>query len=157
MFPFVTPGVVRVGEPIQLTAMVSEYGLPARGCKVTLKAVRPDGSITTHLLPDDGLHGDDGADDATYGTPYVHTYQEGTYVFTFTTTGKSRDGKEVKREAVRSKYVEGRQPLVPENPVTPTDPKGEDKCCRLIRVFLIIGLIIVFLILLLLLLIWLGR
>ena len=87
-----------------------------------VKAVRPDRSIITHLLPDDGLHNDDGPDDATYAIPYVQNYQEGTYVFTFATSGKSRDGKEVKREAVRSKYVEGRQPLVPEDPRNPIDP-----------------------------------
>jgi hypothetical protein len=155
MIPFVTPGIVHVGEPIQLTAMISEYGLPVRGGTVTVRALRPDGSITTHLLPDDGLHGDDAADDGTYGVSYIHTHEEGTYVFTFTAIGHSRDGKEVKREAIRSKYVEGRQPLVPVNPGNErTRPGISDKCCRLIGLLLLIGLFIGVLILVLLFLIW---
>lgn len=153
MVAFVTPGIVHTGEPIQLVAMLSEYGLPVKGCTVTVKAVRPDGTETMHTLLDDGVHGDDGNNDGTYGLAYIHTYQQGTYTFTFTATGISRDGKPVKREAVRSKYVEGIQPLIP---VTPGRPGStvNDKCCSIIRTLVLIGLILLLLILISLGIIW---
>lgn len=38
MQAYVTPGVVKIGEPIHLTAMVGEAGLPSIGCNVTVTA-----------------------------------------------------------------------------------------------------------------------
>lgn len=149
MIPFVTPGIVHVGEPIQLTAMVSEFGLPVTGCTVTVVATKPDGTQSTHILADDGVHGDDLADDGTYGLAYIHTSLEGTYTFVFTCTGYSRDGKPVKRESVRSKFVEGHVPLIPDRPVGGNDTPGagDDKCCRQnllwMRILVFIGILAV--------------
>jgi hypothetical protein len=39
----VTPGPVNVGDPILLTGVVTEAGLPVTGCTVTVKAVSRDG------------------------------------------------------------------------------------------------------------------
>ena len=157
MVPFVTPGIVHTGEPIQLTAMVSEFGLPVKGCTVTVTARKPDGTASTHILKDDGLHGDDQPDDGTYGLAYIHTTASGTYTFTFTCTGYARDGKPVRREAVRSKYVEGHEPLVPISSTTTvgTRPDGkEDACCRathlLLRILVVLGVIGIILLVLLL-------
>lgn len=156
MIPFITPGIVRIGESIQLTAMVSEFGLPVKGCTISVMAIRPDGTQTTHILKDDGLHGDDQPNDGTYGLAFIHTYCSGTYSFTFTCTGYSRVGKPIKREAVRSKYVEGREPLIP----SATDGGGNitngqgKKCCRFIFVLLsilvVVGVIVIFLLTLIL-------
>lgn len=152
MFAFVTPGIVKTGEPILLSAIVSECSLPVTGCVVNVKAKRPDGTITDHILFDDGNHYDDQADDGTYACSYPHTYQEGTYTFTFSTTGKSRDGKTIKREAVRSKYVEGRTPLVPNDPGGVEG--GNNRCCDFISRWLRIGITLLLLILIVLIFIW---
>ena len=113
MLPFVQPGIIRIGEPIRLNAVVSEFGLPVTGCLVTVTARAPDGTVRDLSLLDDAAHDDDEANDGNYGALFSYTYQEGTYEFTFHATGKSRDGEPVQREAVRSKYVEGRVRLVP--------------------------------------------
>ena len=44
ILPFVTPGPVYVGDPILLTALISEAGLPIRGCTVTVEATRARGN-----------------------------------------------------------------------------------------------------------------
>ena len=153
MIAFVTPGIVRMGEPILLTANISEFGLPVKGCIVTVEAKRPDGTITNHVLFDDGNHQDDQADDGSYAILYPHTYQEGTYTFTFTAAGKSRDNKPMQRKLVRSKYVEGRDPLVPTNP---NGGSGgvKDECCRTISLWIRLGVVLLFIIIILLILIW---
>lgn len=150
---FVTPGIVKIGESILLTAMVAEFGLPVKGCVVDVKAVRPDGAVSTHTLFDDGNHHDDQPDDGTYAVAYPNTFQEGTYTFTFTASGKSRDGKPVRREVVRSKYVEGRNPLVDNNPGNDTGG-GKDECCTQVTNWLRTGVVLLLLILIVLILIW---
>lgn len=160
MHPFVQPGVIQVGEPIRLNAVVSEFSLPSLGCDVTVEAKDPNGAITHHNLKDDGAHQDDDADDGNYGRLYTATNAEGVYTFTFRAHGFTRDGEPVKREAVRSKYVEGRQKLVPTDPRrpggggVPGDPDRGDCCARILKMLryllLFLGVAIVLLLLLLL-------
>ena len=38
MFPFMEPGIVTVGDPIRLNALVIEFSLPVIGCTVTVDA-----------------------------------------------------------------------------------------------------------------------
>jgi len=152
MMAFVTPGIVKMGEPILLTAMVSEFGLPVKGCNVNVEAKRPDGTITDHILFDDGNHQDDQANDATYAILYPHTYQQGTYTFTFTAAGRSRDNKPMQRKLVRSKYVEGREPLVPTNPGSDGGVKGD--CCRALTLWIKVGILLLLIIAIILILIW---
>lgn len=153
MAAFVDPGIVRVGEPIRLNALVSEYGLPVTGCTVTVTAVSPDGSERTLTLRDDGTHHDGEADDGDYGASFTHTHAEGSYLFTFRATGHTRDGEPVYREAVRGKYVQGRIPLVPDT--VPGVAGGRDECCGRVLPWLWIGCILLLLILIvLLLLLW---
>lgn len=105
MFPFVTPSPVYVGEPILLSALVSEAGLPVKGCHVTVEAISPGGAQETLTLLDDGAHGDGGANDGEYAREFTHTFSPGTYHFKFRATGYSRDGEPVVREAQRDKAV----------------------------------------------------
>lgn len=146
MAAYVQPGVVRVGEPLALNAVVTEFGLPALGCDVTVEAKAPDGTVSHHTLSDDGAHVDGDADDGDYGKPFTATHVEGTYTFTFRAHGFSRDGEPVTREAVRSKYVEGRVPLQPPDRPGRGD---EDECCeritrwmRVIAVLLILAILV---------------
>lgn len=131
MQPFVTPSPVYVGDPILLSAQVSEAGLPVTGCQVTVKAVSPGGSNWSLTLADDGSHEDGDADDGEYGRRFTQTAEEGSYEFTFRSVGLSRDGEPVTREAVRSKYVTGHQTGNPD-PGSGGQPGGGelDPCCK---------------------------
>jgi Abnormal spindle-like microcephaly-assoc'd, ASPM-SPD-2-Hydin/von Willebrand factor type A domain len=116
MDPFLTPSPVRVGDPILLSAVVSEAGLRVTGCRVTVQAEAPSGSQWSLQLLDDGAHSDGDTNDGEYATDFRWTSEEGSYDFLFRAEGTSRDGEPVVREARRAKYVEGR---------VRTDP-----CCR---------------------------
>ncbi|MDQ3668004.1 MAG: choice-of-anchor D domain-containing protein, partial [Acidobacteriota bacterium] len=141
MFPFVTPAPVYVGEPILLTALVSEAGLPIKGCTVTVEATVPAGTTYNLTLADDGAHTDGDKDDGEYARQFTQTFAPGIYHFKFRTVGLSRDGNQVVREAVRDKPVLQRH--VPDPPGTgqpgdgrPADgerPPREDCCEELLR------------------------
>jgi hypothetical protein len=125
--PYVTPSPVNVGDPILLTGVVTEAGLPITGCTVTVDAVSPAGQTWTLTLLDDGAHQDGGADDGEYAALFTQTAVAGSYVFTFRATGRSRDNEPVVREATLSKYVVGW--LKP--PPPGGDPGGrDDECCK---------------------------
>jgi Abnormal spindle-like microcephaly-assoc'd, ASPM-SPD-2-Hydin/von Willebrand factor type A domain len=149
MFPFVEPGIVTVGDPIRLNALVSEFGLPVTNCQVTVEAKTPGGTLYTLLLHDDGTHRDGAAADGDYGGLFTHTQEEGMHEFLFRAVGTSRDGEPVTREAVLSKWVEGRDKLVPTDPVRPGGGSPtDDKCCsRLERWLRILAILLAILVL----------
>lgn len=126
MFPFITPAPVYVGDPIQLTALVSEAGLPVPGCTLTVDTMAPGGATSTQQLFDDDAHSEAGADDGEYATSFTHTVTAGVYHFRFRAVGTSRDGEPVVREAVRDKTVLPRG--------RPSDGDGRDgdrfECCE---------------------------
>ena len=129
---YLTGAPVKVGEPIRLTSVPTEAGLPVTGCTVTVDAVAPGGQTWTNIvLKDDGAHDDGDADDGEYARNFTQTSVAGTYTFTFRATGFTRDGEPVNREAVRSKYVEGHVKQPPTG-----DPGGrggggvDDDCCK---------------------------
>jgi len=127
MAPFVTPPPVYVGDPILLSAMVTEAGLPVLGCTVTVHATSPSGGSWTLTLFDDGAHADAAANDGEYANWFTQTFDAGTYHFLFRAVGVSRDGQPVVREAARDKVALDRQP-----------PGGggdgghgrDDECCK---------------------------
>ena len=128
MMPFVTPGPVYVGEPILLTALISEAGLPVAGCDVSVEATAPGGATWTLKLHDDGAHDDGEPNDGEYAREFTHTQNAGTYHFLFRAKGWSRDGEPVVREAVRDKAV---LRWVPEDPPGGGRPgRGDDECCE---------------------------
>ena len=118
MQPYLTPGVVHVGDVIDLTALISEVGLPVSGCQVRVEANSPSGQTWEFDLPE--------SSDGEYAAAFPHTAAGGSYQFLFRATGTSRDGEPVRREAMRSKYVQGRVPLTGD-----TKPRSDDDdCCR---------------------------
>lgn len=121
--PYVTPSPVKVGDPILLTGVVTEAGLPITGCTVTVEVVSPSGQSWTLTLKDDGAHQDGEADDGEYAALFTQTAVAGSYGFTFRAVGRSRDNEPVVREATLSKYVSGW--LRP-----PGDKGGGDDCCK---------------------------
>lgn len=144
MFPFVQPGIIKVGESIKLNAIVNEFGLPVIGCSVTVKVEAPDGTIYNFALLDDGNHEDDEKNDGNYGRGFSNTNDEGFYTFTFRALGYSHDNQPVMREAVRSKYVEGIEPLKPNDNGNPGGFIKE--CCRKLSYFFIILIILLLII-----------
>ncbi|MDT8385745.1 MAG: choice-of-anchor D domain-containing protein [Gammaproteobacteria bacterium] len=145
MQAYVTPGVVKVGEPIHLSAAVSEAGLPTTGCNVTVQARAPSGATSHLALYDSGYFDDGEVDDGEYANHFYATHESGGYEFLFRATGYSRDGKPIIREALRSKYVEGNQPIIP-----PENRPEDDRCCRLLVRLLAVGLVLLFIAVLLL-------
>jgi len=148
MFPFVQPGITKVGESIKLNALVSEFDLPVLGCNVTVQVDTPGGSIYNYILADDGIHEDDEVNDGNYGKLFLNTFEEGFYSFTFRAMGYTHNNESVFREAVRSKYVEGVTPVIPPDKNCSNGDQGKfmSECCRRIRYFLwiIIVLLVVF-------------
>ena len=116
MFPFVTPAPVYTGDPILLTAMLAEAGLPVAGSTVTVEAIVPGGATSSFKLFDDGLHNDGTADDGEYAKAFTQTFAPGIYHFKFRAVGMNRDGQQVAREAVRDKPVLERGRPDPGNP-----------------------------------------
>lgn len=144
MLPFVTPAAVYTGDPILLTAVVSEAGLPVIGCTVTVEATTPGGGVSTFKLFDDGAHMDGGPNDGEYAQQFTQTFTPGIYHFKFRAVGMSREGKQVVREAVRDKPVLSRRE--PDDPGSgqpggngdshPGDggrPPSDDCCKELLR------------------------
>lgn len=146
MQAFVTPGIVRTGEPILLTAVLAEASLRLAGGTVTVYATVPSGATWTLSLYDDGFHDDVDPDDGEYAAWFNHTAEEGSYQFLFRGEVMSRDNEPVVRELTRSKYVEGRVPIVPD----PLDGEGgrDDSCCRDIKRYVLIGLVLLLLLVL---------
>ncbi|MFZ1217900.1 MAG: choice-of-anchor D domain-containing protein [Chthoniobacterales bacterium] len=151
MFPYVEPAIVSIGDPIRLNALVSEFSLPVLHCTVAVEAKAPNGTVSSLTLLDDGGHADGAADDGDYGGQFTHTGQEGMYEFLYRAYGTSRDGEAVVREATLSKYVEGRNKLVP--PGHGDDPGTKDDCCTKIQRWL--GILAVLLVILII-VAWLG-
>jgi hypothetical protein len=97
---------VYVGDPILLTAVITEAGLPVTGCVVHVTATSPTNDVWNMTLLDDGQHSDGGPNDGEYADNFRHAYEAGTYHFVFHATGYSRDGQPVVREAMRDKVVQ---------------------------------------------------
>lgn len=64
---YLTPPPLRVGDPIRLTAVPSEAGLPVTGCTVTVDVTSPSGAAWSGIvLFDDGAHEDGDPADGEY-------------------------------------------------------------------------------------------
>ena len=126
IFPFVTPAPIYVGDPILLTALVSEAGLPIKGCTVTVEATAPSGATSNFKLLDDGVHMDGDADDGEYARQFTQTFAPGVYHFKFRAIGLSREGRQVVREAFRDKPVLQRSEPAPEGTGQPSSDRPGD-------------------------------
>lgn len=133
MQPYVTPGTVRVGDPILTSATVTEAGLPVTDCEVSVRATSPSGNQWTFDLRDDGSHRDGDADDGEYAREFTKTAEAGSYEFLFRAEGESRDGESVTREALLSKYVEGRVPVEPDTGNIGDVTDAIEECCARLR------------------------
>lgn len=127
------PGVVMVGEPIRIRAALTNAGWPSLQGNISVAITRPDGSVNTERLYDDGLHGDEGSGDGIFGLSYYGTKLRGVYQFTFTSMGITDRGETVTRQAALNHFVGIPKPD-PEKPVCIP--------CKLLRTLMAVFLVL---------------
>jgi len=93
------------GEQIGIVANLTNDGMPLTGASVTAEIQRPDESVDSLALYDDGLHGDGEANDGVYTNAYADTAASGTYGITVSANG-TVDSEEFARQAFATLWVE---------------------------------------------------
>lgn len=88
-------GEYDTGEQALLSVQLTENGIfSVLDANVQAVVSRPDGSIDTVALFDDGLHGDASVDDGLYGNYYLlPAGLDGTYVLSFSASGNNAAGE----------------------------------------------------------------
>ncbi len=150
-----SPQPLHPGDPILVTAFVTEEEVPVLNSTIDVTVTAPNGSTQYTLqLHDDGAHNDGAANDGEYADEFRHTNQTGAYTFFYHATGASARGGQYVRETTLSQYV------VPIN--FDDDPKdgdgaddggrdGEDEeCCDALKRWLIIIAILIIIVILIL-------
>ena len=92
-------------EPINVRAKLTYGGEPVTNTSVVAKIERPDDTIETLTLYDDGLHNDYEANDGIYANTFINTSLWGAYDIAVTTSG-TLDTEEFAREASDMVWVE---------------------------------------------------
>ena len=135
------PGIVLVGDPIQMRAALTDGGWPSPDGRVDVTIQGPDGGIDSQTLFDDGVHGDDLSADGIFGGTYTNTVPRGVYRFNFHSDGTTERGEEVHRYANRSQFVG-----------VPSDDPKEEECipCKLLKSLIWFGIILLIIIVILL-------
>lgn len=146
----VSPQPLLVGDPITVTAFLTEEEIAVRHAAIDVTIRYPDLATSRIIrLHDDGLHNDGDADDGEYAADFRDTTQDGSYMFSYHAVGASARGGTFVRETVLGQHVGA----VPEPPGRdkPGDQTGGDACCRTIlwwlRLLAVIGVVIVLLLL----------
>jgi pimeloyl-ACP methyl ester carboxylesterase len=93
------------GWTVPIVAHLGNGTAPVTGASVTASIERPDESIETIALYDDGLHGDGEANDGVYTNFYANTVTSGTYGITVSANGTA-DSVEFARQAFATVWVE---------------------------------------------------
>ena len=148
---YVSPQPLYLGDPITVTAVLSEEEIPITGATVDVNIRFPDATTYRSLhLYDDGAHNDGDPNDGVYANDFTETLQEGHYQFAYHAFGQSAREGDFVRETFVGQYVT--QPgRIPDD--ERDDPRGDDgregiDCC----IWLVV---IAFLLLLILIMIWL--
>lgn len=93
------------GEGIDISAELESGGIPISGASVLSEIQRPDESVESLILYDDGLHNDNEANDGIYANICTNTSESGTYDITVSATG-AVDGEDFARQAFTTVWVE---------------------------------------------------
>jgi len=81
------------GEQIGIVTELKNDSTPLTGASVTAEIQQPDESVESIALYDDGLHGDEKANDGIYANAYVNTTTWGMYTITVSANGTVNGGK----------------------------------------------------------------
>lgn len=89
------------GMPVDILAPLTDHKA-ILGATVDADVTRPDGSVVTMTLYDDGSHHDGNADDGLYGNRFFRTFDPGSYVVKASAAGTSNLGPAFARYATRA-------------------------------------------------------
>ncbi len=101
------------GAPMPILAMLTDNG-PVTGALVTARVEKPDASVTTIRLYDDGAHGDGSANDGLYANNFYQTGQLGNYNVTVNANGTSALNGAFTRQDILSFYLFATNPDNPD-------------------------------------------
>ena len=134
----ITPNKILVGEPLHISAEITEAWWPNPNAIVTVTITKPDGSRLILPLYDDGLHEDSIENDTTFGLDFTGTGQKGYYEFLVRSNGKTELNESVVREQLLTTYIGNK---VAEQP-------DEMECipCWFLQLFIIVVIILLLLI-----------
>ncbi|MFA5055056.1 MAG: alpha/beta fold hydrolase [Dehalococcoidia bacterium] len=93
------------GEQISIVAELKNDGTPLTGASVSTEIQRPEESVESLALYDDGLHGDGEANDGIYANAYANTTTSGMYKITIFANGMD-NGIEFARQSIAVIWVE---------------------------------------------------
>ncbi|MCZ6859705.1 MAG: VWA domain-containing protein [Alphaproteobacteria bacterium] len=117
----ITPNNYLPGAEIRLDAALTDRGWPAPDGTVTVTITRPDLSVRTVTLHDDGLHRDGAAGDAAWANYFAETGIQGVYKVLFRSVGRNERGELAPRLVLR--YVTLQRPEPPL--IDPGDGPGD--------------------------------
>lgn len=126
------------GAEVRVTGALSDRGWPAVDGQINVTVTAPDDATYSFVLYDDGTHGDQDVNDATWTNRFLQTGVPGVYKFFFQSTGNNERGELAPREATR--YLTLMQPEF-----TPEDDKP---CipCLLLKILIVLALILLIMI-----------
>ena len=146
LLAYVSPQPLYLGDPITVTAVLSEEEIPVTGAQVDVQVRFPD-SVTYRALDlyDDGSHNDGDANDGVYANTFTETLQEGHYQFAYHAFGQSAREGDFVRETFVGQYVTrpGRVPDDETDGGGTGDGRDGADCCN----WVVISAILLFLIL----------
>lgn len=138
---YVSPQPLYLGDPITVTAVLTEEEIPILGATVDVRVRFPDAVTQRTLrLHDDGVHDDGEAGDGVYANRFTETLQEGSYQFAYHAVGESpRQGNFV-RETFVGQYVT-RPGRTPEDETAPGGDRDAG-CCQWIKLAVLLLVLI---------------
>jgi len=87
-------------EPVLIIAALTESGSPKTEASAYAIIMRPNYSIDSLDLFDDGTHNDGSANDGVYGNSYTNTTMGGRYLLSITASGLTSGGEQFEREEI---------------------------------------------------------
>jgi len=121
----ITPTNYLPGAQIRLDAALTDRGWPAPDGSVTVTITRPDQSVQSVTLHDDGLHDDGIASDAAWANTYANTGTSGVYKLLFRSIGRNERGELAPRLVQRYVTLQRPEPPLTDPGGGPGDGEGE--------------------------------
>ena len=96
-------------QPIRIIAAIEDWGTPILGANAEVSITRPDSSLASIILYDDGssIHGDETADDGVYVNYFDDYSEDGSYTIRVEATGITSTEEPFRRQAEKTVLVLG--------------------------------------------------